>query len=328
MPFHKTIHMQTLTQFLFLISVLTFVACGGETTNTSSTTDNTNGITPNLSTEEEPAALAHPTTHDCKISGSVLEDNQVWLQELNTLVAIVADSTTFDQDLGDSHRVLEVYNTNDCSLTKRIELPVNISPDYAYYLAKVNYNNLSKLVGIMAFNSIYIYDVEAQKLLDPIKPTYLSKRNLDDAQSGLIQHLELWENYLIGYAQDGGAFVIDLSDKNTPQAMTAFAEYQLEDGTFSSLFMLPSGNQQQVIIPKFDYENGDFSINPLFQTPRAMNTQISKGARNNRFIILREQNEKQPAVLVDLTEFKQMDVPDEVANKKTKTILDWAKKNS
>lgn len=318
--------MQTFTRFFILLLSLLIISCGGEEASTS-----TLPTPPAPTTESTPPPVTQntPSTHDCKISGEVLEGNQIWLRDLNTLIAIVADSTTYDPDLGDSHRVLKIYNTTDCSLTKRVEMPINISPDYAYYLAKVNYNNLSKLIGIMAFNSVYLYDMEQQKLLDSVQPTYLSKRNLDDANSGLIQHLELWENYLVGYAQDGGSFVIDVNDKNNPTATPAYAEYQLEDGTYTSLFLLPgNGNEQQIIMPSYDYEEGHFEVNPIFERPRDLNTQISKGVRNNRFIILRENDNTQPAIVIDLVEHKKMDVPADIAKQQAKKILEWAKGNS
>lgn len=315
--------MQTFIRFFTFLLCLLLFACGGEETTTTTPPSKTDSDTPSVATSPP------PVSHDCKVDGEVLEGNQIWLRDMNTLVAIIADSTTYDKDLGDSHRILEAYDTKDCSLTKRIELPINISPDYAYYLAKVNYNNLSKLLGIMAFNSVYLYDIENQKMLDPIKPAYLIDRKLDDANSGLIQHLELWENYLVGYAQDGGAFVIDVNDKNTPTATPAYAEYQLRDGTFSSLFLLPgNGKEQQIIIPTYDYEEGHFEINPIFTQPRDLNTQISKGARNNRFIILRENDANQPAIVVDLAEYKKVDLPDNIAKQQAKKILEWVRQNS
>lgn len=319
--------MSILMRFYPIFCLLLLSACVNDSQPTTPTTTDPTAKT-DTATAPSVAPLSPPEKHSCSIAGEVLEDNQIWLRDLNTLVAIVADSTTYDADLGDSHRVLMTYNTEDCRVTKRIELPINVSPDYAYYLAKVNYNNGSKLVGITAFNSVYLYDVEKQTLLDPVKPKYLGKRNLDDATSGLIQHLELWEDYMVGYAQDGGAFVIDVTDKENPTPTPAFAEYRLEDGSFSSLFLLPSiGEEQQIIVPKYDYEEGVFAVNPLFKQPKSLNTQISKGAQNNRFIILRENDTKQPAIVVDLVNRKRLQLPDNIAKQNAKKILDWAQKN-
>ncbi|MFK7932591.1 MAG: hypothetical protein AB8G22_03720 [Saprospiraceae bacterium] len=313
-------------RFFIFSLVLSMFACAGETSNPA----NNNTSTSQTDAETSPSvAKTSPTTHDCTVSGKVLEGNQIWLRDQNTLVAIAADSTTYDDELGDSHRTLMVYNTANCELIKRLELPVNISPDYAYYLAKVNYNNVSKLVGITAFNSVYLYDTEAQQLLPPVQPNYLSKRNLDDANSGMIQHLELWEDYMVGYAQDGGSFVIDVSDKTKPTPTPAFAEYRMEDGSFSSLFLLPSlGEEQQVIVPKYDYEEGVFAVNPLFEQPVNLNTQISKGAQNNRFIILRENDVTKPAVVIDLVNREQVKLPADISKQNAKKILEWVRGNS
>lgn len=313
-------------RFFFFSWLLLLVACGGDPAPT--TANNNLAVKTDTTTTAGIAPLTPPEKHSCSIAGEVLEDNQIWLRDINTLVAIVADSTTYDPELGDSHRTLLTYNTKDCRLTKRIQLPINVSPDYAYYLAKVNYNNGSKLVGITAFNSVYLYDAEKQELLDPVRPVYLADRRLDDANSGLIQHLELWENYMVGYAQDGGAFVIDVTDKDNPQPTPAFAEYQLSDGSYSSLFLLPSeGAEQQIIVPRYDYEEGTFLVNPIFTRPRDLNTQISKGARNNRYIILRENDSTQPATVIDLVERQQVELPTNIGKQNAKNILEWVKKN-
>ena len=114
--------------------------------------------------------------YDVFDSNEVLEGNQFWIREKSILVAVTADSTTFDADFGSSHRVLEVYNTESCELIQREVLPVNVSPDFPYFLAEITYNNESELVGIRGANTIYVYDVAQQQLLPELKPQYLSER--------------------------------------------------------------------------------------------------------------------------------------------------------
>ncbi|MEL7019970.1 MAG: hypothetical protein AAGK47_00045 [Bacteroidota bacterium] len=321
--------MHTILRFFALVFLLHCTACVSDTPDTSTPITAPVAMEAFDSSSTTSIARMPPQTHGCSLAGKTLTNNEIWLRELNTLVAIVADSTTYDPDLGDSHRILLAYDTESCKVSQRIELPINISPDYAYYLAKVNYNNESKLVGITAFNSVYLYDAEQQKLLDPVRPKYLGKRNLDDATSGLIQHLELWEDYMVGYAQDGGAFVIDVTDKENPKSTPAFAEYRLEDGSYSSMFLLPGiGEEQQIIVPRYDYEEGVFAVNPLFTQPQNLDTQISRGARNNRFIILREKEVNRPAIVVDLVKRERVDIPNNIAKQNVKRILSWVEENS
>lgn len=322
-------------QFIGILLLIGFIAC--EPVGSSQQQQTTEGQEGSNTSNPQTSALARAKTHqdsldeklihDCKIPGEVLADNQIWLKEANTLVAIVADSTTYEEDYGDSHRVLEAYNTVTCELVKREVLPVNFSPDYPYYLANINYNNASQIIGIRGLNTVYVYNTKTQKI-ETVEPKYLTKRLADDAQSGSIQHLEVWENYMIGYAEDKGVFVIDINNQQAPASMTAFAEYKLPDESYSSLFMLTSeGDKQQAILPNYSIEDDSFAINPMFEQPKQMNTQISKGVRNNRYIILRETGDNPQAVVVDMLEQKEVNLPDDVKGSKAKDILDWLKKN-
>ena len=314
--------MRSLFYFFGLLSLFLFIACeGGVQTNTSSNTQ-----TDTTTTEQYDNTSTLPTEKpECEIAGQVLEGNQLWVREMELLFAIVADSTTLDAELGESHRILEVYDTKNCERTQRLELPVNVSPDYPYYLAKVNYNNNSHVVAIQGFGSIYCYDLDSLKLLPLLEPAYYGERYAADAQSGMIQRLEVWEKYLIGSATDMGAFVFDLSDKESPQAVLPFAEYEISESEFGSLFLLPStGSVQQALIPNYDIDTDEFMISPLFDSPKALNTNgVNKSARDNRFLIIRETNEARTPIAIDLQSRKMIDLPADVSGKATQEILAW-----
>lgn len=258
---------------------------------------------------------------DCEIEGEILDGNRKLVDEKNTLVCIVADEKG-------SHRKLEVYSTSTCELIKSEILPINISPDFPYLIADIIYNKNSHLVAIKGYGAVYCYDVENQKLMDPLIPDFLNERIAVDASSGSIKHLEVWENYLIGYAEDLGAFVFDLSNTENPKNLLPAAEYDLSEGEgedFASLFFLKSqnGNTYQTISPSYDYDNFTLQINPLFKTPKEVNTFIPKKDRDNRFIILSLKDES--VFVVDMETQKNVDLPDQVKNKTTKEILNWLK---
>lgn len=268
---------------------------------------------------------AEPATPQCEVEGTVLEGNKFWLREQQLLVCIAADSTTYDADLGDSHRVLEVYDTRTCERVERKVLPVNVSPDFAYFLSEITYNNTTHLMAIRGFTSIYIYDTESRQLLPPLKPKYASERYGEDAQSGMILRLELWENYLLGYARDDGSFAFDLTDKTKPKPVMPYAEYKTPNEEFIAMFVLPSEQGGvQIILPQYDAEKDEYAINPILAKPEAMKTEASKSARNNRYLVLRE-SDTNNAVAIDMEERQRIDLPADVAAKPTQELLKWIK---
>lgn len=261
----------------------------------------------------------------CKIKGEVLENNELWLKDQGRLVCIIADSSTYDPTFGMSHRILEVYNTYTCSLDLKLTLPVNMSPDFPYFLADINYNNDSKIVALKAAKTVYCLDLETKKMLPLMMPAFKNTRQSIDASSGNIIRLELWEDFLIGYAQDSGTFVFDLSPKNGPKPVLPFAEYKLGDTRFNSLFLLASEDENsQAILPSYDWEEEVFSINPIFKTPISISTDVQKSALDNQFLVLRQTDGKS-ALLVDMKAKKNKPLPTELLNKSTKEILVWAK---
>ncbi len=317
--------MRILSFFLLVTISTLFYSCGGET-GSSSTTETTTEQNDTTSTEGD--IIDTPTTHNCEVEGEILEGNQFWIRDSETLIVIKADSTTNDADFGPSHRILEVYNTQNCERVFREVLPVNVSPDFAYFLAQILYNKNSQLVGIRGFGKIYCYDVENHKLLEPLTPKFQSERFAEDAQSGMIQRLEVWEDYLVGYSQDKGTFVFNFKDKNNPQAVMPFGELALTETDFASLFLLPSSNGgMQAILPKYDPNTSEFSINPLLSTPTELETNIPQSARNNRFLVIKAKTNGQEALAIDMQNFQSVDLPADVKDKKTQEILTWMKGN-
>jgi len=263
----------------------------------------------------------------CDIGGEVLEDNELWLKDQAKLICIIADSSTYDPKFGMSHRILEIFNTYTCDLETKLTLPINTSPDFPYFLADINYNNNSKIVAIKAAKTIYCFDLTTKKMLPPLTPTFKIKRAEADPSTGTIIRLELWENFLVGYAQDKGAFVFDLGNGKKAIPVLPYAEYQLGENSFNSLFLLPSEtNEYQAILPSFDWDESVFSINPIFKTPLAINTTVQKSALDNAFVVLREKKENK-ALLVDMKAMKNKIIPSALLDKSTKEILAWVKKN-
>lgn len=328
---HKTFtSMRFALPFLFGIFLLAFTSCGGDSSSSRQQGEGTATDTAATSGEEAPEGYNQSqlrASHNCQVAGEILEGNQFWIREQEVLIVVKADSTTLDADYGPSHRILEVYDTKSCNRIERKELPVDVSPDFPYFIAEITYNNTSRLVAVHGFNFIYIYDIENRRLLPQLQPQYLTERYGVDAQSGMIQRLEVWEKYLVGFARDYGSFAFDLSDKQAPKPVLPFAEYEMETQVFHALFLLESQGGYQAIMPSFDYEADKFSINPAFESPIALNTDVSKNARNNRFLVLRQANEQKTAVAFDLKGRERVALPDNITTQQTKNILDWLKKN-
>lgn len=314
---------------LVILSICCFIACE-PTTNNNTSTNPADIVETSTDTASIASKPSRPVQKECDIQGKILEGNRKLMKEQNRLVCIVADESTKDEKLGDSHRILEIYNTETCELIKKETLPVNISADFPYLIADIIYNKTSHLIAIKGHGSIYCYDVENEKLLDALIPDFLNERIAADAQSGKIQHLEVWENYLLGYASDIGAFVFDLTDTNNPKTQLPAAEYDLSFGEgedFSSLFFLHSGNKSntyQAILPTYDYDERKFNINPLFDNPKNVNTNISKNVKDNRFIVLKTKQEG--SIAIDMETQKNVALPKNLKEQSAQEILNWLKK--
>jgi hypothetical protein len=271
---------------------------------------------------EPVASLPDPK---CDIVGEVLEGNQYWDRERDVLVVIKADETTTTEEYGPSHRILEVLNGRSCETLFTKVLTENTSPDFPYYLAPIQYNKVSNLVGIKGYYEVYVLDLANDYKLTKLEPEFFSDRQYDDPQSGMIQRLEVWEHYLIGFGQDVGPFAFDLNEKDNPQAVLPFAEWQdPQIGRYHSLFLLPAEGGYQGIMPWYDAETDEFNFSPIFPEPRKLSLDVQRSARNNKFLVLRDAADNQQVYPIHLGHREvSSDVPADVLSAGTQEILKW-----
>ncbi len=323
--------MNLLTKFFAIFWLVGMVSC---TSETAPGTNSTSGSNPDslaqtaVDSVPVPSESSKPT---CKLVGSVMEGNMFWAAGIDRFVVISAEKETEDKDLGESHRILTVYD-GKCQQLFREVLPVNLSADYPYYLSEITYNNLSKQVAIRGFDKFYIFDLAAMKLSPALLPKFLNKRFVEDAQSGAIKRLELWEDYLVGFAASVGPFVYDLSDPTNPTPVLPLAEYAIVKGEqFNSMFLLKStdkNNGYQALAPVYDYDKEVFSLNILFDKPMNFDPVINKSFKNNRFILLKELQggTQRLPYAVDMVQRKTIPLPADISAKKDTDILEWLKK--
>lgn len=265
------------------------------------------------------------TKPTCILKGNILSHNQVWIAPQNVIVCIAADSSTYDDQFGESHRKLSIYNASNCTLSFEWTLPVNTSPDFPYYLADLNYNKNSHLIAIKGHRTIHCLDSKKNQILPPVTPTFTSTRVAQDAQSGAIIRLELWEDYIVGFAQDFGSFVF-LINENSLTPLAPYAEYRLSESQYNSLFLISSkDNKVQAIAPNYDWEEEVFSINPIFSEPLILQKNIIKSALNNRYIVLKSDLPKN-SVAIDLKDRKVVELPTSIQGMTTKEIITWMRK--
>lgn len=332
--------MNTFTKALLISMLCLFVlACETEpaNSNSNSPSDNTSITDDNGATATEPPASEQSDTQtaanpqDCAIAEKHFDQNVFVATDEAQLVSIVANESTKDPDLGDSHRVLKVLNTKDCQVLIEKTLPVNRSADFPYYLAPNTYEFDNQIVGIQGFSSLHYYDVKGQKLVGPIIPQYQKEKEAVDAQSGMVKGLTIWKNYLLGHALDFGNFAYDISDVSNPKPVFSSAEYQIKNTTeTNALFILKTEDgKYQAVIPVQDLDAGgnSFELYRLFKTPLAINPKIASNVQDNRFIVL-NQNGNSAKVAIDMFSKKLVDLPANIASQNTGAILEWLKANS
>ena len=321
---------------LFLLPL--FFACD-DVSNTNGTNGSDNGVeTPIDTTTANPNNYSDDGTKikaqdlkDCPISGKAHDKNIFRMDDIAQMIVISADESTFDADLGDSHRILEVFNTADCSSLLKVTLPVNRSADFPYYLAPNSYEKSNKIVGIQGYTDLYYYDAENQKLSKSLEPGFLTEKEMVDAQSGMIRGLMVWGHYLLGHSIDNGPFAFDISDKSNPKVVLPVAEYKIPNTTeFRYLFVLDAGNGRfQAFIPVTDIDAGGnlFEVQNLFPQALKVETTVSKKARNNRYIVLQDFTDpnQEKRVAIDMYTQKNVPLPGDIATKKTSEILAWLK---
>jgi len=279
--------MKTTIHIFYLTFFISFIAC--------------NPPTPRVDDDiQEPEKKSTITKKgDCQFSGEILPENRFLLRDLKRLVVL---ATSDENPSG----TLEVFNSEDCKLINKIVLPENIAPDFPYYLAEIMYNNQSKIVGIRGFDKFCLYDAEANKLSMPFAPQYLNKRiAAGDAETGRVLRLEVWEDYLIGFAQGNGAFVYDLENPLEPKPILPIAEYKQKDESYSSLFLLPSEKKNetyQAIFPRYDEGTGTFGILSLFEKPQPLLPKGFATSTNSKMVTLQENSEGKKKYRVDMQE--------------------------
>lgn len=305
--------------FLFLLGLsLSVWSCTPETGNSESTDSNAAADTNVLQAQSPPPKPA------CDVDGKLLEENQYTDPELDLYVVIKADSSTHDPKLGASHRILEVYASTSCELLQREVLPVNVSPDFPYYMAQINYNNISQMLAIYSTEEVYLYDLSQQRLNGPFRPIFPSERYGVDAQSGHIQQLEMWEDYLVGYEQDYGAFAFKLKADGTAEPVLPLVEHENETQQFHQLFALASaGGGQQLLLPSYDRRSNTFKINPVFDEPIPLKMEDMRTAQNKRFVLLQDQRPRRDAIVLDLLEHKRRSLPGDINRADDDDIVDW-----
>lgn len=317
---------------LLLISLpFWLVACKMDTSTTQS------GATQTSDTSG--ANMVRPATHErlaapppCDTTGEILTGNEIWVKEELRWVRILANSETQDEQLGPSHRYLEVRNeTCQVLLTKVLE--VDQSPDYPYTFVKINYNNVNGWLAILGFSQFYLLHIHDLKLLGPYKPVFLNERYAEDASSGRINKLEVWEDYLIGQANDLGSFVFKLA-KEGAKSVLPLAEYSTDDGfEYTSLFALQSSKdpeQYQLLIPKYDANSASLIVNPLLNQPTKLKININPAHRNNRFLVLKaiDENGHSVPIAIDMQKQQLINLPDEVARLRDTEIIRWMRSNT
>ena len=262
---------------------------------------------------------------NCKVEGEVLENNQKWIPERDRLIAIVADKSTEDPDFGESHRLVRVYDSEACEVIFKQELPVNVSPDYPYYLMGVDSMD-RRLVGILGTGQFYVYDLDNNLISPALKPQFKGQRYLDDAQSGNILQMETIGRYVVGYSEDIGPFVYNLTIPKSPKQEQPIAEYKVSERDFSSLFLLKAEEgKQYAILPEYNAENRSFALNTLTEEATPMSSQLTKSGKDTRYVVLRTTGTKPTAVAVDMQTKKRIALPAAIATKNTQEVLAWVK---
>lgn len=316
--------MKILMQIMLAFALIGAIACGSDKSSSNQETTAEAGA----DSTAAPRSMEERAILNCTIPGTILEGNQFWVRDAEVLVAIVADSSTYSEELqAEGHRILEVFDTKNCQRISRQVLPVDGSADFPYFIAEITYNNVTQIVAIRGNSTLYAYDVAGRKLLPKMTPQFRSQRFGVDAQSGQIMRLEVWENYLMGYAQDYGTFAFDLKDKQNPKAILPIAEYEINESNYAPLFLLTTQNDGvQAIMPEYNRETQEFAIHPAFEQPMNLKTDVQRSATNNRYLVLREEGSNN-AVAFDLEKHERVELPANMVSQSTQQVLTWMRSN-
>jgi len=213
--------------------------------------------------EKSPVDEPEAPTVPCQSTVELLPNNRFYEKELNRLVRILPAGKP------GAHRRVQVLATPDCRVL--LDTLIGGNEDYDHQLAQITYNLSSKLIGIKSKGAVHCVDLSDNSLLPPLVPEFAGERMSMDAQSGQIVRLEVWEDFLIGYARDFGAFVFDMRDHRNPRPVLPYSEYAAGDTRFVSLFLLPSeAETYQALVPVYRPADDVFDINPAFEEPEPL----------------------------------------------------------
>ena len=270
-------------------------------------------------------------TPACVTQGKQLSENgAVWIRPLHIWVAITADSSTLDPAYGESYRIAEVYDTRSCTLVSRKVFPVNGSPDFPYFSAEISYHNTHQMVAVRGAYSLFLFDAVNRRWLPELKPAFSTQRQEVDDQSGTILRLEVWEDYLLGFCRDFGAFAFDLKDKARPKSVKPYAEYKASTTDFRGLFLLSAGaNTYQAILPHYEKETGKFAVQPMLDKPMALPADVvTSGAGTSRYLVLRDASVPSHTAVIDFLQQQRLSIPAKVAEQSEQEILSWISRNN
>lgn len=242
----------------------------------------------------------------CDIDSAILVENSRVLRQQKRLVSIHPHPETAHDA---PYRELRIWSLPSCTVEQRQLMPE--TDDFSYYLADISYDHANQLIGMRNGRSVCVYDLEQQAFLETLEPDFGADAMYQDAQSGIIDHLEVWEDIVFGYARDLGAFGFDLRDRAKPKPIVPVANYTHE-GAIRSLFLIAdkAGNYQ-AIIPDFSYnyegEEDKFELYPLFSSPQSLDPQPVGSTPDGRMVDferLATDSEGKETIVIDLMERK------------------------
>jgi hypothetical protein len=204
-----------------------------------------------------------------------------------------------------------------------------MSADYPYYLMPID-SIKGELVAILGNSKFHVYDITNNRMSPALKPAFKGERYLEDAQSGGIVGLETYGKYLVGYTQDQGMFAYNMTIPQNPKQEQPFAEYQQEDESHSSLFLLKAtGDSVQAIVPKFNAEERLVSVEPLMEAPQLVSQQITKSTTSNsRFVVIRLRDAQKTPMAIDMKTGRKIELPEGMKSKANGEIINWLKNNN
>ncbi|GEM_PF-4097365 len=249
---------------------------------------------------------------------STLRRNELWFADVGVLVQLVNAPQ-------EQHVALIVRDTA-CHIRRRWVLYQDRATDFSCFLADISYNQSSKLVAVRGFDQLWCYDVMRDTLCPPQRPEFLLPRELSDAHAGRILRLELWEYYLLGWAEEEGAFAFDLL-QGMPRAVLPVAEYVLPNEMVRSLFLLEadSKGRQQAIIPWYDYEASAFRVQALFERPLFLELAAAPVAHPVRYVLLTSTDEGDDRLwhVVDLQKGDMLVLPPHLVSASGEAVRRW-----